>query len=134
VKENDVTILCRLHEDKESGLDRNPWNSEHCFRRLSVEYIGISETSNEDLGELHYRVYVQPNRPDNIEVEPEDEADRSPTILQNEVEKSMKQMRENNAAVGGDTPGDVLGLLGENGLRIMTEVIDNNRRVEKGFL
>jgi hypothetical protein len=40
-----------------------------------VEYNGISETSNEDLGKLHYRVYVQPNRPDNIEVEPEDEAD-----------------------------------------------------------
>jgi hypothetical protein len=43
--------------------------------RLSVDYIGISETINEDLGKLFYRVYVQPNRPDNIEIEPEDEAD-----------------------------------------------------------
>jgi len=57
-------------------LERKPWDSEHDFRRPSVEYIGMSEASNGDLGKLHYRVYVQPNQPENIEVEPEDEADR----------------------------------------------------------
>jgi hypothetical protein len=57
-------------------LERKPWNSERDFRRPSVEYIGMSEVSNGDFGKLHYRVYVQPNRPESIEVEPEDEADR----------------------------------------------------------
>jgi len=46
----------------------------------------------------------------------------------------MKRMREKNATGGNDAPGDILSLLGEDGLRIMTKVINNNRRVAKGFL
>jgi hypothetical protein len=62
-------------------LERKPWDSEHCFRSLSVDYNGVSETNNEDLRKLHYRVYVQLNRPDNIEVEPEYEADTDEKAL-----------------------------------------------------
>jgi hypothetical protein len=40
-----------------------------------VGYNGILETSNENLGEFHYRFYDRHNRPDNIEVGPEDEGD-----------------------------------------------------------
>jgi hypothetical protein len=46
----------------------------------------------------------------------------------------MKQMREKKAAGGDDVPGGVLNLLGEGGLRIMTKLINNSRRVAKGFL
>lgn len=38
--------------------------------------------------------------------------------MENEVEKSMKRMREKKATGGDDVPEDVLNLLGEDGLRI----------------
>jgi hypothetical protein len=46
----------------------------------------------------------------------------------------VKQIREKKATGGDGVPGDVLKLLGEDGLRIMTKPINNNRRVAQGFL
>jgi len=46
----------------------------------------------------------------------------------------MKEMREKRATGGNDAPGYVLSLLGEDGLRIMTKVTNNNWRVAEGFL
>jgi hypothetical protein len=39
------------------------------------------------------------------------------------VEKAMKEMRDKKATGYDDVPGDVLKLLGENGLRLMTQLI-----------
>jgi hypothetical protein len=72
--------------------------------------------------ELHDR----PNRPETLEVKPEGEADvdeKGPYILQSEVEKPIKGMR-NKKATRDDVPGDVLKLLGEGGLKIMTNLIN----------
>jgi len=72
--------------------------------------------------ELHDR----PNRPQTLEVEPEKEVDtddKDPYILQSEVEKAIKKMR-NKQATGDDVPGDVLKLLGECGLKIMKKFIN----------
>jgi hypothetical protein len=69
--------------------------------------------------ELHDR----PNRPENLEVEPEGEVDadeKGPYILQSEVEKAIKKMRNKKATGDDDVPGDVLKLLG-GGLKIMTK-------------
>jgi len=55
-----------------------------------------------------------------LEVEPEEEVDtdkKGPYILQIEVEKTIKEIR-NKKATGYDVPGDVLKLLGEGGLKI----------------
>lgn len=45
----------------------------------------------------------------------------------------MKQMREKKTTGSADVPGDVLSLLGEDGLRIMRKLIKNNQRVAQGF-
>jgi len=71
--------------------------------------------------ELHDR----PNRPDTLEVEPEEEvdADEKPSyILQSEVEKAIKEMRNKKATGNNDVPEHVLKLLGEGGLIIMTKL------------
>jgi hypothetical protein len=72
-------------------------------------------------------LYDQPNRPETLEVEPEEEVDaeeKEPYILQSEVEKAIKEMW-NKKTTGDDyVPGDVLRLLGEDGLKIMKKLIN----------
>jgi predicted DNA-binding protein len=73
--------------------------------------------------ELHNR----PNRPQTLEVEPEEEVgtdEKSPYILQSEVEKAIKEMRNKKATGDDDVPTDVLKLLGEGGLKIITKLIN----------
>jgi len=73
--------------------------------------------------ELHDR----PNRPLTLEVEPEEEVDadeKRPYILQSEVEKAIKEMRNKKATEDDDVPGDVLKLFGEGGLKIMTKLMN----------
>jgi hypothetical protein len=41
------------------------------------------------------------------------------------VEKAIKKMRNKKATRNGNVPGDVLKLLGERGLKIMTKLINN---------
>jgi hypothetical protein len=73
--------------------------------------------------ELHNR----PNRPKTLEVEHEEEVDKDekgPYILQSEVIKFIKKTRNKKATRDDDVPGDVLKLLGEGGLKIMTKLIN----------
>jgi len=73
--------------------------------------------------ELHDR----PNRPETLEVEPEEEVDadeKGPYILQSEVEKAIKEMRNKKTTGNDDVPGNALKLLGEGGLKIMTKLIN----------
>jgi hypothetical protein len=51
------------------------------------------------------------------------EDEKGPYILQSEVEKAVKEMRDKKATGDDDVPGDVLKLLGEDGLRLMTQMI-----------
>ena len=51
------------------------------------------------------------------------QARNGPYILQSEVEKAPKEMRNKKATGDDDVPGDVLKLLGEGGLKIMTKFI-----------
>jgi hypothetical protein len=46
------------------------------------------------------------------------------TFCKNEVEKGIKEMRNKKATGDDDVPGDVLKLLGEGGLKIMTKLIN----------
>ena len=70
------------------------------------------------------KLYDRPNRPEILEVEPEEGVDtdeKGPHILQSEVEKAIKEM--NRKATGDDDiPGDVLKLLGEGGSKILTKL------------
>jgi hypothetical protein len=70
----------------------------------------------------HTELHIRPNRPETLEVKPEEEVDADEKglyILQSEVEKAIMEMR-NKKATGDDVPGDVLKLLGEDSLKIMT--------------
>jgi len=71
-------------------------------------------------------LYDRPNRPENLEVESEqvDTDDKGPYILQSEVEKAIEEMRNRKAAEYDDLTGDVLKLLGEGGLKILTKLIN----------
>ena len=71
--------------------------------------------------ELHDR----PNRPETLEVEPEEEVDtdeKGPHILQSEVEKTIKEIRNRKATGDDDIPGDVIKLLGEGGSKILSKL------------
>jgi hypothetical protein len=59
-------------------------------------------------------LYDRANRPEHLDVEPENEVDedqKGPYILQSEVEKAIKEMRDKKATGDDDVPGDVLKLL-----------------------
>ena len=58
-------------------------------------------------------LYERPNRPETLEVEPEEE------VVQSEVEKAIKEMRNRKATGDDDIPGDVIKLLGKGGLNIL---------------
>jgi hypothetical protein len=67
-------------------------------------------------------LYDRPNRPETLEVEPEEEVDTDgtgPCILQSEVEKANKKMWNKKATGDDDVPGDVLKLLEEGGWKII---------------
>ena len=81
-------------------------------------------------------LYDRPNRLETLEVEPEEEVDtdkKGPYILQSEVEKAIKEMR-NRKATGDDddVPGDVIKLLGEGGLKILTNLLTPYMKLESG--
>ena len=73
-------------------------------------------------------LYDRPNRPETLDDEPEEEEEdtdeKSPFILQSEVEKAIKEMRNRKATGDDDVPGDVLKLLGEDDLKILTKLIN----------
>ena len=74
----------------------------------------------------NYNEYY-PNRPETLEFEPEEEVDtdeKGPYILHSEVEKAIKEMRNRKATGDDDVPGDVLKLLGEGGLKILTKLMN----------
>ena len=76
---------------------------------------------------MDYTRNDRPNRPETLEVEPEgkvDTGEKGPCILQSEVEKAIKEMRNMKATGDDDVPGDVLKLLGEGGLKILTKLIN----------
>jgi hypothetical protein len=79
-------------------------------------------------------LYDRANRPKHLEVESEDEVDedeKGPYILQSEVEKAIKETRDKKATAGDDVPGDVLKLLREDGLRLMTQLINSMHVTEE---
>jgi hypothetical protein len=49
-----------------------------------------------------------------------DTEEKGPYILQGDVDKAIKEMRNRKATGGDNVPGDVLKLLGEGGLKILT--------------
>jgi hypothetical protein len=71
-------------------------------------------------------LYDRVNRAENLNVEPEEEVDADHKgILRSEMEKAIKEMRDKKATGDDDVPVDSLKLLGDDGLNLMTQLINN---------
>jgi hypothetical protein len=83
---------------------------------LEVWEIYVEELSNPD------------NQPENLNVEPEEEIDedhKGPHILRSEVEKAIKVIREKKATGDDDVSVEALKLRGDDGLNLLTQLINN---------
>ena len=73
-------------------------------------------------------LYDRPNWRENLEVETEEEVEaeeKGPFIMRSEVEKAIKEMRDKKTTRRDVMPGDILKMLGDDGLSIMTQLISN---------
>jgi hypothetical protein len=73
-------------------------------------------------------LYDIANRPEDLEVGSEEEVDKdekSPYVLNSEVEEAIKEMKEKKAIGDDDIPGRIFKLLEEDVLKIMTHMINN---------
>jgi hypothetical protein len=63
-----------------------------------------------------------------------DEGHKGPHILRSEVEKAIKEMRDKEATGGDDLHGEALKLLGDDGLNLLIQLINNiiYTKVESG--
>jgi hypothetical protein len=109
------------------------WKENHEIQNIGIEdsqgNIIIDQRRVLQIWEKYItELYNRANRPEHLEVEHEEEVGedkKGPSILQNEVEKAIKEMRDKKATGDDDVPGDVLKLLGEDGLRLMTQMINS---------
>jgi hypothetical protein len=72
-------------------------------------------------------LYNPANRPENLEFEPEEVAadEKRPYTLHSEVKKAIKKITDDDNDDNNDGPMDVLKLLGEDGLKAMTQHMNN---------
>jgi hypothetical protein len=109
------------------------WKENHGIQNIGIEdsqrNIIIDQRRVLQIWENYItELYNRGNRPEHLEVEPEaqvDLEDKGPYILPSEVEESIKGMRDKKATGDDDVPGDVLKLLGEDGLTLMTQLINS---------
>jgi hypothetical protein len=68
------------------------------------------------------QLYDRHNRPETLDIEPEEEVDRDnkcPYILQKEKKKTIKKIRNKKATGNDEVPGDILKILGDGGLKVV---------------
>jgi hypothetical protein len=72
-------------------------------------------------------LYDRANRPENpnVEMEEVDKGHKGPHILRSEVEKAIKEMGEKKATGDDDVSVEAFKLLGDDGLNLMTQLINN---------
>jgi glycosylphosphatidylinositol transamidase (GPIT) subunit GPI8 len=72
-------------------------------------------------------LYDRANRPEKLNVEPEEVGEdyKGPHILSSEMEKAIKEMRDKKATGDDDVPVEALRLLGDGGLNLLTQLINN---------
>jgi hypothetical protein len=109
------------------------WKENHGIQNMGIKDSQVNMITDQrrvlQIWEKYItELYDRANQPEHLEVEPEaevDEDEKRPYILQSEVEKAIKEMRDKKATGDDDVPGDVLKLLGEDGLRLMTQMINS---------
>jgi hypothetical protein len=77
--------------------------------------------------------YDRASRTENLEVEPEEAVDadtKGPYILQSDVEEATKDMTDKKATGKNDVPTDTLKLLGEDSLKLITQLKKIHMKLE----
>jgi hypothetical protein len=109
------------------------WKENHGIQNIGIEdsqgNIIIDQRRVLHIWENYItELYDRANRLEQLEIEPEAEVDKEekgPYILQSEVEKAIKEMRDKKAIGDDDVPGYVLKFLGEDGLKLMKELVNS---------
>jgi hypothetical protein len=117
-----------LMHRKAKELDRKENNG---IRKFGIEDSQGNMIVNQKQVLKIWEIYVEElydraNRPENLNVEPEEEVredDKGPQILRSEVEKAIKEMRDKKATGDDDVLVEALRLLGDDGLNIPTQPI-----------
>jgi hypothetical protein len=113
---------------KEIGWEENHGIQKHWHQILSREYNNRSENGMKIWENYNTKLYDRANQPEHLEVKPEEEVaedKKSTYVLQSEVGKAIMEMRDKKATGDDDVPGDVLRLLGEDGLKLMTQFVNS---------
>jgi hypothetical protein len=109
-------------------LERKTLDSKYWARRFPRECNNRSEGVLKIWENYITELYDRANQPEHPEVETEAEVDKDekvPYILQSEMEKAIPEMRDKKGTGDDDVSGDVLKFLGEDGLKIMTLLINS---------
>jgi hypothetical protein len=109
------------------------WKENHGIQNIGIEdsqgNIIIDQRRVLHIWENYItEIYDRANLPEHLEVESEaevDEDEKGPYILQSEVEKAINELKDKKATGDDDVPGDVLKLLGEDGLKLITQLINS---------
>jgi hypothetical protein len=121
-------FLLHVHEDEVLG-----WKEDDGIQNSGIEGSQGNVIVDEGKVMKFWKNYIrelndQPKQPHNLEVKPAEEVDadeKGPYIFQSEVEKFIKDMKDKTPTGDEDAPGDVLKLLGAEGLGLMTQLINN---------
>ena len=73
------------------------------------------------------KLYDKANRPEVIPLEMENEVDKDdmgPSILKCEVMKAIEEMRKGKATGDDEIPVDVLKIMGDNGIQVLTKILN----------
>jgi hypothetical protein len=127
--------MCPIFKGQESKKKRLGWKGNHWIQKTGIEDSKGNETVDQkqvlQIWENYITEYYDlANRLENPDVEHEEQVNadkKRPYILQSEVEKAIKKMRNKKATGDDDVPGDVFKLLREDGLGLMTQQINNIR-------
>jgi hypothetical protein len=118
------TLCFNSHEAKDMHWEIS-WDSTHWHSRISRECNSRSDTTLNIWKNYFTELYDPANRPEILKVETEDEVNAEEKDPELKWKKLPKRRRMKQATRDGDIPGDVLKLLGGDGLRIMIQIINN---------
>ena len=108
------------------------WKETKGIQNIGIEHSQVNRIFDQNqvlkiLENYITKLYDRTNRPETLEFEPEEEVEtdeKGPYILQSEVEKAIKEMRNKVATGDENIPGDVLKILGEGGLKILAKFVN----------
>jgi hypothetical protein len=132
---DDITELQRtgrydLRYRKTKELDQKKNNGiRKAIIKGSQENVIVNQKQVLNIWEIYVEeLYGRTNRPENLNVEPEevDEDHKGPHILRSEVEiKEIKEMRDKKSTGDDDVHVEAFKLLGDDGLNLLTQLINN---------